>query len=118
MKAFIFSILAMLLTLTAGAQTMLADFENGSTGRLKIGQDYDANLFTVKPKVMDNPNKTGINTSDKCIGATNVANAGWWRNFLILELKTPVTIKDNNCFLTMLAYRSIQPKDMRSGFNS
>ena len=118
MKALFFSILASLVTLTANAQTVLADFENGSTGRLKIGQDYDASLFTVKPKVMDNPNKTGINTSDKCIGATNVANAGWWKNFLILELKTPVTIKDDNCFLTMLAYRSIQPKDMRIGFNS
>ena len=115
----ILAIFAMLVTPTASAQTtLLADFENGSTGRLKIGQDYDAGLFTVKPKVMDNPNKTGINASDKCVGATNVANAGWWRNFLILELKTPVTIKDNNCFLTMQAYRSIQPKDMRIGFNT
>ena len=46
----------MLLMLTASAQTtMLADFENGTTGKLRIGSDYDASLFKVKPKVMDNP---------------------------------------------------------------
>ena len=118
MKAFLLSILAMFLALTASAQgTLLADFENGGTGRLRIGTDYAASLFKVTPKVMTNPDKTGINTSNKCVGATNVANAGWWQNFLVLELKTPVVIKDDNCFLSMLAYRSIQPKDMRIGIN-
>jgi len=119
MKAFILSTLTMLLALTANAQgTLLADFENGSTGRLRIGTDYAADLFKATPKVMTNPDKTGINTSNRCVGATNVANAGWWQNFLILELKTPVTIKDDNCFLSMLAYRSIQPKDMRIAINT
>ncbi|MBQ7461881.1 MAG: xylanase [Bacteroidaceae bacterium] len=119
MKAYILSLLSIMLTFTASAQgTLLADFENGGTGRLRIGTDYSAELFKVKPKVMDNPDKTGINTSTRCVGATNVANAGWWKNFLVLELKTPVTIKDDNCFLSMLAYRSIQPKDMRIGFNT
>lgn len=118
MKALILSLLAMLLTLAASAQgTLLADFENGQTGRLRIGSDYDASLFAAKPKVVDNPDKTGINASNKCVGATNVANAGWWQNFLILELKSPVLIKDDNCFLSMLAYRSIQPKDMRIAIN-
>jgi len=84
---------------------------------LRIGTDYAANLFKVTPKVMTNPDKTGINTSNRCVGATNVANAGWWQNFLVMELKTPVVIKDDNCFLSMLAYRSIQPKDMRIGIN-
>ena len=43
---------------------------------------------------MDNPSKSGINTSDKCVGATNVANADWWKNFLMLDLQEPVTIDD------------------------
>ena len=109
----------MLLSFVAFAQstTLLADFENGGTGKLRIGSDYAANLFKVTPRVMNNPDKTGINTSNRCVGATNVANAGWWQNFLVLELKTPVVIKDDNCFLSMLAYRSIQPKDMRIGIN-
>ena len=120
MKAIYLSALAMLLTFTASAQTttMLADFESGGTGRLRIGSDYAADLFKVTPKVMTNPDKTGINTSKRCVGATNVANAGWWRNFLILEFRTPVTINDDNCFLSMLAYRSIQPKDMRIAINT
>ena len=118
-KILALSVLAMLLTFTASAQTtMLADFVSGTTGRLRIGSDYAADLFKVAPKVMTNPDKTGINTSKRCVGATNVANAGWWQNFLILELKTPVTISDDNCFLSMLAYRSIQPKDMRIAINT
>ena len=118
-RSFILLALAMLLTFTASAQTtVLANFENGGTGKLKIGSDYAADLFKVTPKVMTNPDQTGVNASRRCVGATNVANAGWWRNFLILELRTPVTISDNNCFLSMLAYRSIQPKDMRIGINT
>lgn len=118
MKAPVLSLLAMLMTLSASAQgTLLADFESGSTGKLRIAGEYATDLFKVAPKVMNNPDKTGINTSNKCVGATNVANAGWWQNFLVLALRSPVTIDDDNCFLSMLAYRSIQPKDMRIGIN-
>ena len=100
------------------AQNILADFENGTTGQLKLNTNYDGSLFSVTPRVRTNPSKTGINTSDRCIFATNVANAGWWKNFLILDLKKPVTITDDNRILSLLAYRSIQPKDMRIGFNT
>lgn len=104
---------------TASAQsTLLADFEDGSTGKLRIGSNYDSSLFSATPRVRNNPSKTGINTSNKCITATNVANAGWWKNFLILSLKEPVTITDDNRILSFLAYRSIQPKDMRICINS
>lgn len=112
--------LAMVTTvMSLSAQTtLLADFEDGTTGTLKINKDYTGNLFSVKPRVMDNPSKSGINTSDKCVGATNVANADWWKNFLMLDLQEPVTIDDNHRILTLLAYRSIQPKEMRIGFNT
>lgn len=112
-------LLATLFCLSVSAQTtLLADFEDGTAGKLKINKDYTGSLFSVKPRVMDNPSKTGINTSEKCVGATNVADADWWKNFLILDLNEPVTIDDSNRILTMLAYRSIQPKEMRIGFNS
>lgn len=100
------------------AQDILADFENGTTGRLKINTSYDSNFFSAAPRVRANPSKTDINTSNRCITATNVANAGWWKNFLILDLKQPVTITDDNRILSLLAYRSSQPKDMRIGFNT
>ena len=65
------------------AQNILADFENGTTGQLKLNTNYDGSLFSVTPRVRTNPSKTGINTSDRCIFTTNVANASWWKNFLI-----------------------------------
>lgn len=100
------------------AQDILADFENGATGKLRINSNYDSGLFYATPRVRTNPSKTGINTSNRCITATNVANAGWWKNFLILDLRQPVTITDDNRILSLLVYRSIQPKDMRIGFNT
>ena len=113
---FCFSVL---LPVTAqGQSVLLADFEDGTAGKLKVNTDYQGSLFAVKPRVVDNPSKTGLNTSEKCVGATNVADADWWKNFLILDLKEPVTISDENRILTMLAYRSIQPKEIRIGFNT
>lgn len=108
-----------IVALAVNAQTtLLADFEDGSAGKLKINKDYQGSLFSVKPRVMDNPSKAGVNTSEKCVGATNVADADWWKNFLILDLQEPVVISDANRILTFMAYRSIQPKEMRIGFNT
>ena len=119
MQMRLFSITAFLLTfLNLSAQTtLLADFEDGTAGRLRINKDYQGSLFTTKPAVMDNPQTTGINPSAKCVGAVNKADADWWKNFLILDLQTPVTIDDTNRMLTLLAYRSQQPKEMRIGIN-
>ena len=100
------------------AQTsLLSDFEDGTTGKLSINKDYNGSLFSTKPRIMENPSKSGINTSEKCVGAVNKADADWEKNFLILDLKEPVVISDENRILTMSVYRSIQPKDMRIGFN-
>jgi len=118
MRRFLLFVFTM-FSLGASAQTaLLVDFEDGTTGSLSINKDYQGSLFAVKPRVMDNPAKTGLNTSEKCVGATNVADADWWKNFLILDLKEPVVISDDNRILSMLAYRSIQPKEMRVGFNT
>ena len=109
---------ALLSTLGTSAQTLLADFEDQTTGQLKINKDYTGSLFSVKPRVMENPLKAGINVSNYCVGAVNKADADWYKNFLILDLQTPVTIDDDHRVLTMLAYRDRQPKEMRIGFNT
>ncbi|WP_081831993.1 glycoside hydrolase [Prevotella sp. P6B1] len=116
-RSLIFLVGLMMSVIASAQTTLLADFEDGTAGNLKINKDYQGSLFSVKPSVMDNPSKTGLNTSDKCAGATNKADADWQKNFIILDLKEPVVISDENRILTMLAYRSIQPKDMRIGFN-
>jgi len=114
-------ILAYLLLFFCGglnAETVLADFEDDTWGALRLNKDYDGTLFSVKPAISANPDMTGINTSAKCVSATNISDADWWKNFIILELTTPVTIDDSNRILSLMAYRSIQPKDMRIGFNT
>ena len=108
------------LMMAAGvcAQSVLADFEDGTTGaNLKINKDYIGTLFKKKPAVMDNPSKDDVNSSEKCVGAVNVANADWYKNFLILEMATPFTVDDSNRLLSLKAYRSEQPKEMRIGIN-
>ena len=110
----------MALTATAAfAQTTpLADFEDGTVGtNLRINKDYTGSLFTKKPTVMDNPKKDDVNSSEKCIGAINVANADWHKNFLIVEFTSPFVVDDSNRLLLLKAYRSIQPKEMRIGVN-
>ena len=117
MKKILVTLLT-IISLGSYAQTsLLSDFEDGTTGKLSINKDYKGSLFSTKPRVMDNPSKSGINTSEKCVGAVNIADADWEKNFLILDLNEPVVISDENRILTMSVYRSIQPKDMRIGFN-
>lgn len=112
--------------LTMNAQS-LATFEDGANDVL-IFSDYatsgdpywfDSGLFVEGglPQVGANPSKGGINTSDKCLLAINVANANWWGNFCVLGTSTPVTITENNRYLHIKVYRSIQPKNFRIGFN-
>ena len=44
-----------IVALAVNAQTtLLADFEDGSAGKLKINKDYQGSLFSVKPRVMRN----------------------------------------------------------------
>lgn len=70
------------------------------------------------PQVTDNPSKSGINTSDRCLVAINVADADWWGNFAVLGLREPITITEANRYLHINVYRTIQPKAFRVGFNS
>lgn len=97
----------------------LATFEDGAPDALSLDSTawYDASLFSLRPAVCDNPDRAGINTSKRCVGAVNVADASWWGNFLVLKLAEPIVISDSNRYLNFQCYRSSQPKEMRIGFN-
>ena len=98
---------------------VLATFEDGNTDELTMsGHWFTSELFVNPPGIYSNPDKTGINISDKCFGAVNAPNADWWGNFYSLNLTAPITITESNRYLTFLMYRSIQPKEIRIGFNS
>jgi hypothetical protein len=130
MKKIIF-ISFLLFSLVSGlsAQTSLslATFEESANDLLFLGDYtshgdnfwYDSARFIEGglPQTGTNPNKSGINTSDQCVWAINVADADWWGNFMTLGLSTPITITLSNCYLHFMAYRSIQPKDFCVGFN-
>src|SRR5574344_2173988 len=111
MRKIIFIVASLFVSASISAQT-LATFEDGAGDILSIDASYwyDGALFTQKPAILANPDATGINTSSKCFGATNVADASWWGNFESLKLSSPVTIDNTNRILSFMAYRSIQPK--------
>lgn len=119
-KATLFMLLATLGTcIPAVAQQILASFEEGAACQLTVNNTVStASLFKTLPSIVDNPDKSGLNPSDKCLGATNVAHADWYGNFVELKLNEPIKIKNTNRILSLLAYRSLQPKEMRIGFNS
>ena len=100
---------------------MLATFEDGASDLMAIDPAYwyDAGKFVDggTPQIGSNTDKSGINTSDKCLMVVNVANADWWGNFIGLKLATPITVTESNRYLRFMAYRSIQPKNFRIGIN-
>lgn len=110
---------AAMVTITMRAQTTIATFENGDDDMMTVDTTawYEAKLFSAAPGVYDNPQRNGVNTSRRCAGARNVPDADWWGNFMVLKMKTPVTITEDNRYLTFMAYRSAQPKEMRIGLN-
>lgn len=81
------------------AQTTLATFEDGVSETLTFDNTawYEPSVFKHAPAVYDNSDRNGINSSLRCVGATNVA--------------------EQNRYLTFQCYRSAQPKEMRIGFN-
>jgi len=97
---------------------ILATFEDDHRDYLTISDEwFDSTLFVSLPAIYANPDTTGINTSAKCFGATNVADADWWENYVCLNLDTSMIISSSNRFLSFMMYRTSQPKELRIGFN-
>ncbi|MDR0546967.1 MAG: T9SS type A sorting domain-containing protein [Dysgonamonadaceae bacterium] len=125
MKKQIFTAL-FLLSLVFGlqAQTTLATFEDGGENHLRVG-DYSTDgdpgwygdVYVSNPAVGDNPSKSGINTSDKCVVAVLKENSDWWGCFFVLMLDNPVSITESNKYLHLQVYRSVQVKNFCIGFN-
>ncbi|MDR2805192.1 MAG: T9SS type A sorting domain-containing protein [Dysgonamonadaceae bacterium] len=126
MKNITIFLLSMVLAFTANAQP-LATFEDGANDLAAFGTNdtggggfwFDTARFIDggAPQVGNNPAKGGLNTSEKCLLAVNVADADWWGNFCSIGLATPITITEQNRYLHFMAYRSIQPKEFRVNVN-
>ncbi|MDA3879259.1 MAG: T9SS type A sorting domain-containing protein [Prolixibacteraceae bacterium] len=117
MKSYYYLTIYLLLSFTGNAQK-LATFEETNNDVLSVSDEwFEPTLFADPPGIFSNPDQSGLNKSEKCFGAVNVADADWWGNFARLTLKSPVKITENNRYLTFMMYRSIQPKPVRIGFN-
>jgi hypothetical protein len=119
-KAVTFIFVLCCTTWVMNAQ-MLATFEDGANDLMAIDPTfwYMPEVFVDggAPQIGSNTDKSGLNKSDKCFLAVNVANADWWGNFISLKLVNPITVTESNRYLRFMAYRSIQPKNFRIGIN-
>ena len=116
----VFAMLVLLATVLtqARAEVVLANFE-GNGDKLSIDLSMtNTSLFSQVPAIVANPDPQSVNSSSHCLGAVNVSNADWWMNFVKLKLRSGIVITDDNRYLSFKAYRTIQPKMMRLGFNS
>lgn len=81
-----------------GQKQVLFDFETGgiSSGTLSFSEGTAV--------VVDNPFKTGINTSNGVYMGTAIANAGWNKRFAIFSLTSALTITTQTRYLHLLMY--------------
>lgn len=66
--------------------------------------DFGGGVFT---SFVDNPEKEGINKTDKSLYMATTTGVDWWGNFLNFRLETPITITESNRYLHMFHYREI-----------
>ncbi len=64
-------------------------------------------------RITDNPDKTGLNKSDKVLQLTSLKGKSWWPDFLNLNLTNSVTITDENRYLHFYHYR----ENLNKGFS-
>lgn len=56
-------------------------------------------------RITDNPDKTGVNTTNKALQLTSLKGKSWWPDFLNFDLAAPVTITAENRYLHIYMYR-------------
>ena len=59
----------------------------------------------VLSSIVDNPEKAGINKSDKALILKSLSGKSWWPDFLQFSLASPVSITENNRYLHFYHYR-------------
>ena len=70
----------------------------------------EAPAFT---RITDNPDKTGINNTNKVLQLTSLKGHSWWPDFLNLDVAAPVTVTAENRYLHIYMYR----ENLNQGFS-
>lgn len=100
------------------ADKIISTFEDGDNGLTDTTPWCDGNLFEMGAQIMNNPETGGINNSEKCFGAVFKPNGGWWGAWTYLELEKPVVISEEQPYLKMMVYRSVNRGGMSIGINN
>ena len=98
------------------SQTVITTFEAGETPLYSSIYGAAADQQTVFDMDADNPDKSGINTTDKCLyiltnqlipaeGDLEAGRPGWNQNCFTIEFDEPVTIDDANRYLHIMHWK-------------
>jgi len=103
LKTTFFTLVILLFTGWVHAETVIATFETGQSplGTI-IGSAANQTVFDMST---DNPDKTGLNTSDKCLYVLTkegVNLPGWFGNNVTITFDTPINITADNQYLHIL----------------
>lgn len=63
--------------------------------------------------IVDNPQKTGMNPSDKALILKSLMGKSWWPDFFLFGLASPVSITESNRYLHIMHYR----QNLNKGFS-
>lgn len=61
-------------------------------------------------EITDNPDKTGLNSSDMALHMSSLKGHSWWPDFLVMTLAEPLTVTEDTRYLHMYHYRENQNK--------
>jgi len=63
--------------------------------------------------IVDNPQKTGMNSTDKALILKSLMGKSWWPDFFLFKLGSPITITADNRYLHIMHYR----QNLNQGFS-
>lgn len=92
------------------------DMDPWSLTQLMNEGDYVNFGTTAAPaftEIATNPDKTGLDTSDKALHLTSLKGHSWWPDFLEFTLTSPITITASNRYLHFYHYR----ENLNAGFS-
>lgn len=100
---------------TTPSQFSYMDMDPWSLSQLQTEGDY-VNFGTVAApaftEVATNPDKTGLDATDKALHLTSLKGHSWWPDFLEFTLTAPITITADNRYLHFYHYR----ENLNQGF--
>ena len=90
---------------TLKAQTVLYNFESGTTQLGTWGMAWAGAPYITSYAPNTNPSSAGINTTATSLNLVESGGVNWWDNFSVFTLTTPTTITSTNRYLHIM-YRT------------